>query len=256
MAKIIAIANQKGGVGKTTTAVNLSTGLAVAEKRVLLIDLDPQGNATSGLGIEMRPDDPSIYEVMIGDMPAEEVVRNTEVPYLDILPANIKLVGAEIELVSMVAREHALKNAIAQFADRYEYILIDSPPSLGLLTLNGLTAATSVLIPIQCEYYALEGLSQLLNTIRLVQRHLNPDLKIEGGVLTMYDHRLNLSRQVAEELRTYFEGRVFETIIHRNVRLSESPSYGKPIILYDITSRGAENYLALAEEILTHDSAA
>lgn len=256
MAKIIAIANQKGGVGKTTTAVNLSTGLAVAEKRTLLIDLDPQGNATSGLGIPMTPEQESIYEVMIGNAAPEDVVRSTEVPYLDILPASIKLVGAEIELVGMVAREQALKHAIEEFARGYEYVLIDSPPSLGLLTLNGLTAASSVLIPIQCEYYALEGLSQLLNTIRLVQRHLNPDLKIEGGVLTMYDHRLNLSRQVADEIRTYFDGRVFDTIIHRNVRLSESPSFGKPIILYDITSRGAENYLALAEEMLSHDSAA
>jgi len=256
MAKILAIANQKGGVGKTTTAINLSTGLAVAEKRTLLIDLDPQGNATSGLGMHLTEHDPSIYEVMLGDLPPEQVVKATEVPFLDILPASIKLVGAEIELVGMVAREHALKNAIKDFVEQYDYVLIDSPPSLGLLTLNGLTAATSVLIPIQCEYYALEGLSQLLNTIRLVQKHLNPGLTVEGGVLTMYDHRLNLSRQVADELRTYFEGRVFQTIIHRNVRLSESPSYGKPIILYDITSRGAENYLALAEEVLKHDSAA
>jgi len=254
MARIISIANQKGGVGKTTTAVNLSSGLAVAEKKTLLIDLDPQANATSGLGCELKEDQPSVYEVMIGSSSVEEAVVPTAVPYLDVLPADIKLVGAEIELVGMETRERMLRGAIRDWAlANYEYIFIDSPPSLGLLTLNGLTCADTVLIPIQCEYYALEGLSQLLNTVRLVQKHLNTDLGIEGGLLTMYDPRLNLSRQVAEEIRTYFEGRVFQTIIHRNVRLSEAPSFGQPIMLYDITSKGAENYLALAEEVMNHD---
>lgn len=257
MGRTISIANQKGGVGKTTTAVNLASSVAVAEKKVLLVDLDPQGNATSGFGHEIRDDQPSVYEVLIGDIgPEQAIVAHAELPNLHLLPASIKLVGAEIELVSMVAREQMLRKHIAAIVDRYDYVLIDSPPSLGLLTLNGLTAADSVLIPIQCEYYALEGLSQLLNTVRLVQKHLNPSLKIEGGLLTMYDHRLNLSRQVADDIRRYFDGRVFETMIYRNVRLSEAPSYGKPILLYDITSRGAENYLALAEELLSHDTAA
>jgi len=254
MAKKITIVNQKGGVGKTTTAVNLSAGIAIAEKKTLLIDLDPQANATSGIGVQVENGKPTVYEVMIGAASPEEAVVASEVPFLDVLPAGIKLVGAEIELVSMVAREQALKSNLAGFIDQYDYVLIDSPPSLGLLTLNGLTAADSVLIPIQCEYYALEGLSQLLNTVRLVQKNLNPHLQIEGGVLTMYDHRLNLSRQVADEIRTYFEGKVFQSIIYRNVRLSEAPSYGQPILMYDITSRGAENYLALAEEILSNDS--
>jgi chromosome partitioning protein len=254
MARIIAIANQKGGVGKTTTAVNLSSGLAIAEKKVLLVDLDPQSNATSGCGFEMDRERPSVYEVMIGANTPDEAIIETEVPNLDLLPADIKLVGAEIELVGMEAREKMLRNAIREYAlSKYEYIIIDSPPSLGLLTLNGLTCADTVLIPIQCEYYALEGLSQLLNTVRLVQKHLNQELTIEGGLLTMYDPRLNLSRQVAEEIRTYFEGRVFKSEINRNVRLSEAPSFGKPIMLYDITSKGAENYLALAEEILEND---
>ncbi len=254
MSRIISIANQKGGVGKTTTAVNLSAGLAVAEKRVLLVDLDPQGNATSGIGLELEDHHKTIYDLIIGECSPEEVVQPTQVPYLDLIPASIKLVGAEIELVSVVGRETALRSSLEDFAGKYDYVFIDSPPSLGLLTLNGLTAANSVLIPIQCEYYALEGLSQLLNTIRLVQRRLNPALRIEGALLTMYDQRLNLSRQVADEIRSYFEGRVFESVITRNVRLSEAPSYGMPVMMYDVASRGAENYLALAEEILANDS--
>ncbi|MCB2211626.1 AAA family ATPase [bacterium] len=256
MAKTISIANQKGGVGKTTTAVNLASSIAVAEMKTLLVDLDPQGNATSGMGLKVEEGQPSVYEVMIGNASAEEAIVASELPNLYVLPASIKLVGAEIELVGMVAREAMLRKALAEVKDRYDYIFIDSPPSLGLLTLNGLTAADTILIPIQCEYYALEGLSQLLNTVRLVQKHLNSGLGIEGGLLTMYDHRLNLSRQVADDIRKYFDGRVFETMIYRNVRLSEAPSYGKPILLYDITSRGAENYLALAEELLSHDSPA
>ncbi len=254
MARIISIANQKGGVGKTTTAINLSSGFAVAEKKTLLIDLDPQANATNGMGVQLEQGKPTVYEVLIGLADPQEAVMPTELPYLEILPSDIKLVGAEIELVGMESRERMLRAHVRDWAlEKYEYILIDSPPSLGLLTLNGLTCADTVLIPIQCEYYALEGLSQLLNTVRLVQKHLNPELTIEGGLLTMYDSRLNLSRQVADEIRTYFEGRVFQEIIHRNVRLSEAPSFGKPIMLYDITSKGAENYLALAEEILDHD---
>jgi chromosome partitioning protein len=250
MGKIICIANQKGGVGKTTTAVNLSACLAVAEYSVLLVDIDPQSNSTSGLGFDAKKIKKSIYHVLIKGTDIDNVIIKTELKYLDLLPSNVDLVGAEIELVSAMSRERILEGILPKIKDRYQYIFIDCPPSLGLLTLNALTSSDSVLIPIQCEYYALEGLSQLLNTIRLVQKHLNTRLEIEGVVLTMYDGRLNLSRQVAEDVRRFFDKKVYNTVINRNVRISEAPSFGKPIILYDAISMGAENYMSLAEEFI------
>jgi len=250
MGKIIAIANQKGGVGKTTTAINLSAGLGVLEKKVLLIDIDPQANSTSGVGFDPREIENGVYECIIGKVKARDIILKTKSPNLFLMPAHIDLVGAEIELINEEFRESMMKDAIADIVDDFDYIIIDCAPSLGLLTLNSLTAADSVLIPIQCEYFALEGLGKLLNTVKIVQRRLNPELTIEGLLLTMYDTRLRLSNQVVEEVKTHFQDLVFDTIIHRNVTLGEAPSYGETIIIHDATSKGSVNYLNLASELL------
>ncbi|MBX6366227.1 MAG: ParA family protein [Gemmatimonadetes bacterium] len=257
MSRVIAIANQKGGVGKTTTAINLGAGLAVAERRTLLIDMDPQGNATSGVGMDRGAVDASIYEVLVEGAPLDSATaRAVHFPCLDVVPSSRDLVGAEVELVGRPERELMLRRALEPVRGAYDFVLVDCPPSLGLLTLNTLAAADAVLIPIQCEFYALEGLSQLLNTVRLVQRNLNPRLQIDGVLLTMYDHRLNLSRQVAEEAKEYFGNRVYRTAIPRNVRLAEAPSFGKPIVLYDVLSAGAQSYLSLAKEVVARSSGA
>lgn len=252
MGKIIAIANQKGGVGKTTSAVNLSAGLAQLNNEVLIVDIDPQGNATSGVGVNKADMDQCIYNVLVEDLPASDVCVPTDVAGLDVIPATIQLAGAEIELVSTISREIQLQKSLQSLKDTYDYIIIDCPPSLGLLTINALTAADTAFIPVQCEYYALEGLSQLLNTIRLVQKQLNTDLMIEGVVLTMLDARTNLGIQVVEEVKKYFQDKVYETIIPRNIRLGEAPSHGKPILAYDPKSKGSEVYLELAKEVMVN----
>jgi len=248
--RIIAIANQKGGVGKTTTAVNLGACMATLGKRVLLIDIDPQGNTTSGLGVNKADVRYCIYDIIINDVPIEEAILPTSVDNLAVLPATIQLAGAEIELVPTISREVRLRRALQALRPQYDYIVIDCPPSLGLLPVNALTASDSVLIPIQCEYYALEGLSQLLNTIRLVQKHLNTSLEVEGVLLTMLDARTNLGLQVIEDVKKFFRDKVYRTIIPRNVRLSEAPSHGEPIISYDPKSKGAETYMDLAKEVI------
>ncbi len=252
MGKIIVIANQKGGVGKTTTAINLSASLAAAEKRVLLVDTDPQSNATSGVGASAL-EGKTVYEVLVGEVPATEAVIPTQMPFLSVLPSHIDLVGAEIELVDAENRERLMAEALKSVRDRFDFLIVDCPPSLGLLTLNALTAADSVLIPVQCEYFALEGLGQLFNTINMVKKTLNPNLDIEGVLLTMFDSRLRLSNQIQEEVKRYFGEKVFATVVTRNIRLSEAPSFGKPIILYDAICSGTRNYMELAKEIMKNN---
>ena len=250
MGKIICLANQKGGVGKTTTTINLAASLAVLEQKVLVIDADPQANATSGLGFDVKNVQSSIYECIVNDIEANKAILKTDIDNLDLIPSHIDLVGAEIEMLNMPNREKVLKNALDGLKESYDFIFIDCSPSLGLITVNALSAADSVIIPVQCEYFALEGLGKLLNTIKIIQNRLNPELEIEGFLLTMYDGRLNLSNQVYEEVKHHFQEMVFETVIQRNVKLSEAPSYGKPVVLYDASSKGAINHMNLAREIL------
>ncbi len=254
MGKVVALANQKGGVGKTTTAINLAASLAVLEKKVLLIDADPQANATSGTGFDLRNIKTSIYECLIEEVNPQDIILKSEIDGLDLIPSHIDLVGAEIEMLNMPNREKMLKSVIDKVRDQYDFILIDCSPSLGLITVNALSAADSVVIPVQCEYFALEGLGKLLNTIKIIQTRLNPDLKIEGFLLTMYDARYRLSNQVVDEVKKHFQQMVFDTIIQRNIKLSEAPSYGKPVILYDAASTGSANYLNLAREMLQKNS--
>ena len=255
MGKIIALANQKGGVGKTTTAINLAASLAVLEKKVLLIDADPQANATSGLGFDVKNIKTSIYECLIDETNPNDIILNSEIEGLDLIPSHIDLVGAEIEMLNMPNRERMLKSVLEKITVPYDFVLIDCSPSLGLITVNALTAAQSVMIPVQCEYFALEGLGKLLNTIKIIQGRLNPGLEIEGFVLTMYDPRLRLSNQVVDEVKKHFQQMVFETIVQRNIKLSESPSFGKPVVLYDAESKGSVNYLNLAREVLQKNDA-
>jgi chromosome partitioning protein len=250
MSKIITIANQKGGVGKTTTAINLAACLGALEKKTLLVDADPQANATSGIGFDPREERNTIYECIINEIPTEDAIMRTESVNVDLLPGHIDLVGAEIEMVDMEAREYRMRKVLDQVRDRYDYIIVDCSPSLGLITLNALSAGDSVIIPVQCEYFALEGLGKLLNTIKIVQTRLNPELDIEGMLLTMYDSRLRLANQVVDEVKTHFQQLVFDTVIHRNVTLSEAPSHGQSIIMHDVSSKGAVNYLNLAREII------
>lgn len=250
MGKIISLANQKGGVGKTTTTINLAASLAVLEQKVLIIDADPQANATSGFGFDVKNVQSSIYECIVDEVEPEKVVLKTEISNLDIIPSHIDLVGAEIEMLNLPNREKVLRNTIEKLKDNYDFILIDCSPSLGLITVNALTASDSVIIPVQCEYFALEGLGKLLNTIKIIQNRLNKALEIEGFLLTMFDSRLNLSNQVYEEVKRHFQDMVFDTVIQRNVKLSEAPSYGKPVVLYDASSKGAINHMNLAREIL------
>ena len=253
MGKIISVANQKGGVGKTTTSINLSTILAKKGKKVLMIDADPQGNASSGVGIDREEIELSVYDILINDIKIQEVVKKTNVKNLDLCPSNINLAGAEVELVSVMSREHRLKEKLDEVKDDYDFIIIDCPPSLGLITLNAFTASNSVLIPVQCEYYALEGLGQLLNTISLVKKHLNKDIEVEGALLTMYDIRTNLSNQVVKEVKKYFNEKVYKNVIPRNVKLSEAPSYGMPISMYDPKSKGAKSYEKFVKEFLKNN---
>lgn len=252
MGKIIAVANQKGGVGKTTTSITLSAMLAKKGKKVMLIDADPQGNATSGIGLEKEMEK-SVYELLVEDISAKEVIKDTNIKNLKICPSNINLAGAEVELVSMISREQRLKEKLEEVKDEFDYIIIDCPPSLGLITLNAFTASNSVLIPIQCEYYALEGLGQLINTINIVKKHLNKNLEVEGALLTMYDIRTNLSNQVVKEVKNYFGDKVYKTVIPRNVKLSEAPSYGMPITVYDAKSKGAKSYEKFVRELLKNN---
>jgi chromosome partitioning protein len=254
MGKIIALANQKGGVGKTTTTINLAASLAVLDQKVLIIDADPQANATSGFGFDVKNIQSTIYECIVDEVEAKKIILKTEISNLHLIPSHIDLVGAEIEMLNIPNREKVLKRAIEPLKNEYDFILIDCSPSLGLITVNALTAANSVIIPVQCEYFALEGLGKLLNTIKIIQNRLNPDLSIEGFLLTMYDSRLNLSNQVYEEVKKHFQEMVFDTIIQRNVKLSEAPSYGKPVVLYDASSKGAINHMNLAREILQRNA--